>query len=87
MDHHEVKKVIRSQVLTVFFLPLIVAGIHIVFAFPMVEKLLLLLNLTNTALFVICTLICFAVFAAIYVLIYFMTSRIYYGIVRVQRAQ
>ncbi|HIY90449.1 MAG TPA: ABC transporter permease, partial [Candidatus Merdibacter merdipullorum] len=75
---------IRSQVLTVFFLPLIAAGIHIVFAFPMVEKLLLLLNLTNTSLFVCCTLICFAVFAFIYVLIYFMTSRIYYGIVRVQ---
>ena len=84
MDHREVKKVIRSQVLTVFFLPLIAAGIHIVFAFPMVEKLLLLLNLTNTSLFVCCTLICFAVFAFIYVLIYFMTSRIYYGIVRVQ---
>lgn len=82
LDKREVKKMINSQVLTVFFLPLVVAAIHIVFAFPMIEKMLRLLYLDNTNLYIMTTVICFGVFALVYVLIYFLTSKVYYGIVR-----
>lgn len=82
LDKREVKKTINSQVLTVFFLPLVVAAIHIVFAFPMIEKMLRLLYLDNTNLYIMTTVICFGVFALVYFLIYFLTSKVYYGIVR-----
>ena len=82
LNKREVKKTINSQVLTVFFLPLVVAAIHIVFAFPMIEKMLSLLYLDNTNLYIMTTVICFGVFALVYVLIYFLTSKVYYGIVR-----
>ena len=82
LNKREVKKTINSQVLTVFFLPLVVAAIHIVFAFPMIEKMLRLLYLDNTNLYIMTTIICFGVFALVYVLIYFLTSKVYYGIVR-----
>lgn len=82
LDKREVKKTINSQVLTVFFLPLVVAAIHIVFAFPMIEKMLRLLYLDNTNLYIMTTVICFGVFALVYVLIYFLTSKVYFGIVR-----
>lgn len=82
LDKREVKKTINSQVLTVFFIPLVVAAIHIVFAFPMIEKMLRLLYLDNTNLYIMTTVICFGVFALVYVLIYFLTSKVYYGIVR-----
>ena len=82
LNKREVKKTINSQVLTVFFLPLVVAAIHIVFAFPMIEKMLRLLYLDNTNLYIMTTVICFGVFALVYVFIYFLTSKVYYGIVR-----
>lgn len=82
MDRHEVKGVIRSQVLTVFFLPLVMAGIHITFAFPMIRQMMQALSLMNAGLFIWCTLICFGVFAIVYALIYLLTSKVYYGIVR-----
>ena len=82
LNKREVKKTINSQVLTVFFLPLVVAAIHIVFAFPMIEKMLRSLYLDNTNLYIMTTVICFGVFALVYVLIYFLTSKVYYGIVR-----
>ena len=81
MTHQEIKKSIRSQVLTVFFLPLIVAGIHIAVAFPIINKLLALLNLLNVQLFLTCTVVCYVVFAVMYLLIYLLTARTYYKIV------
>lgn len=81
MTHQEIKNSIRSQVLTVFFLPLIVAGIHIAVAFPIINKLLALLNLLNVQLFLTCTVVCYVVFAAMYLLIYLLTARTYYKIV------
>lgn len=82
MSHQEVKASIHSQVLTVFFLPLIVAGIHVAAAFPMISRILVLLNLMNTRLYITCTCICFLVFAVMYILIYFLTARVYYRIVK-----
>ncbi|MFB0921780.1 MAG: ABC transporter permease [Oscillospiraceae bacterium] len=81
LSRPEIKKAIRSQVLVVFFLPLCMAVIHIAFAFKMITKLLLVMNLTNVTLFAICTLATVAVFALIYGVVYMLTAKIYYRIV------
>lgn len=82
MTKAEVRQSIRSQVLLVFFLPLITAGIHVAAAFPAVSRMLALFNLTNTWLFFWCTAICFAVFAVFYAIVYVLTARTYYRLVR-----
>lgn len=81
MDTHTVKKSIGTQVLMVFFLPLLVAGVHVLVAFPMVSRMLQLFALNNTGLFGICTLITFLIFALVYVIVYLLTARTYYKIV------
>ena len=81
MSREEVRSSIRSQVLTVFFLPLITAGIHVAAAFPMFNKILIIMNMENTEMYAVCTGICFLVFAAMYVVIYSVTARTYYRIV------
>lgn len=81
MTKTEVKNAIHSQVLTVFFLPLIVAGIHVAVAFPAISVLLSALNMTNVRLYLICTAVCFLVFMVMYVLIYSLTAKTYYKIV------
>lgn len=82
MSHHEVRQTIRSQILTVFFLPLVTAGIHIGFAFPFLYRILMLMNLFNLRLFTLCTIGCFLAFALFYGVVYWLTSRVYYGIVK-----
>lgn len=82
VSRREVKSTINSQVLLVFFLPLVVAGMHLAFAFPILEKVLHILLLSSTSLFVVCSLVTFGVFAAVYTLIYMATARTYYKIVR-----
>ncbi|MDE5648762.1 MAG: ABC transporter permease, partial [Oscillospiraceae bacterium] len=81
MSHAEVKHSIHSQIMTVFFMPLILAGIHVAFAFPIVKRILMMLNLLNTNLYIICTIGCFFAFAIIYATIYLLTAKIYYRIV------
>ena len=81
MELREIRASIRSQVLMVFFLPLFVAGCHVTAAFPLISRILALLNLTNTRLYVICTGVTFLAFAAMYVVIYAVTARVYYRIV------
>ncbi len=81
LSRYEIKKTIRSQVLAVFFLPLLAAGIHILAAFKMITKLLFMLNLTNVSLFAWCTLGTIIVFAVIYGVVYSLTARAYYKIV------
>lgn len=82
MSRQEVKGTIHSQILTVFFLPLAVAGIHVAVAFPLVSELLSLLNLSDGRLHLICTVVCFMVFAVMYSIIYLLTAKTYYKIVR-----
>ena len=82
MSKREVKASIRSQVLTVFFLPLITATIHVAAAFPIIEKLLNLLNLSNTSLFIWCLIVTVCVFAIVYAIVYSLTSKAYYRIVQ-----
>lgn len=82
MSRAEIKKSIGSQVLTVFFLPIVTAAIHIAFAFKVIAKLLALLNLTNVVLFAWCTLGTLLVFVLFYAVIYVLTAKVYYKIVR-----
>lgn len=82
MSLAEIKKTIHSQVLTVFFLPLVMAVIHIAFAFQVITKLLAILNLTNVTLFAYCTVGTIIIFAAFYGIIYAVTAKEYYKIVR-----
>lgn len=81
MTKKEIKRSINSQILTVFFLPLITAGIHLAFAFPMIYRLLVLFSLTNWRLLILVTVCCYLVFALFYMLVYRMTSGAYYTIV------
>ncbi len=81
MTKKEIRKCINSQMLTVFYLPLVAAGIHLAFAFPIIEKLLQLFCLMNTTLLIITTIVCVLVFALFYMLVYRMTSNAYYTIV------
>lgn len=82
MSLQEVKKVIRSQVLSVFFLPLLLAVVHISFAFKIISKAMMLLNLSNTFLFILCCLGTILVFFAIYAIVYGLTARVYYKIIK-----
>lgn len=81
MTKRDIRRSINSQMLTVFSLPLVTAGIHLAFAFPMIRKLLLLFNMQNVNLFIQTTLISFGIFAALYILVYRITSNAYYDIV------
>lgn len=81
MTKKDIRKSINSQMLTVFFLPLITAGLHLCFAFPLVRKLLLLFNLMNTGILIATTVICFILFGVFYALVYKFTSNAYFSIV------
>ena len=81
MSKAEVKKSIKTQVLMVFFLPLITAGIHMSMGFPMIVRLMRLFGLTNTNLYIICALITFVIFSIIYAQVYMVIAKEYYKIV------
>lgn len=81
MSKSEVKDTIKSQVMIVFFLPLITAIIHIMVAFPAVSKILALLNLTNTKLFLTFTGVVILIFTIVYAVVYRVTAKVYYKIV------
>ena len=81
MSHTEVKKAIRTQIQIVFFLPLGMAAVHLTAAFPMLERLLALLNLTNRELFAWCLVGTLFLFGLIYLGVFIITSRSYYKIV------
>ena len=84
MSPREVRASIRSQVLLVFFLPLVTAGIHVAAAFPMLCKLLELFNLFDVRLFALCAAGTLLVFCAIYALVYGLTTRTYSRIVGIR---
>ena len=81
LSREEVRAAIRGQVLMVFFLPILVAAVHIAFDFNMVEKLLTLFYLHDTALTALCTLGTLQVFFLVYGVVYLLTARTYYKIV------
>ena len=81
MTPKEVKATIRTQVLLMFFLPLVTAAIHIAFAFPLIKQIVFAFGLQNVHLFLLCTLGTFGVFALLYTFVYLLTARTYYRIV------
>lgn len=81
MTKRDIRKAINSQLLTVFFMPLIAAGMHLAFAFPFLMKLAMLFNLTNTGLLITTAVVSFLIFAVFYTLAYRITSNAYYNIV------
>ena len=81
MTKRDIRKSINSQMLTVFFMPLVFAGIHLAFAFPFISKIILMFGLDNTFLCIVVNLICFVVFGLFYALVYKITSSSYYTIV------
>ena len=81
MSRREVGASIRGQILLVFFLPLLAAGVHILAAFPMLCRILELFGLNDVRLFALCTAGALAVFAAVYALVYGLTARTYERIV------
>ena len=81
LSRREVRSSVRRQILMVFFLPLLMAMLHITMAFPMIRRMLLLFGMTNTKLFIGCTAGTVLIFAIVYGLIYLMTARSYYHIV------
>lgn len=82
MSHTEVRRSINSQILIVFFLPLVMAGIHVTFDFPFIFRVMTLMNLFDKKLFALCTAGCFLAFTVFYIVVYLLTSRLYYRIVR-----
>lgn len=82
MSNREVKDTIKSQIRIVFVLPIFAAAIHVTAAFPMVYRLLQMLNLNNEKLFAGCLAVTIIVFAIIYYIVFKVTSRAYYRIVR-----
>ena len=82
MSKKEVKGSIHSQILTVFFVPLLMAILHVTVAFKPITKLLLVFNLSDTHLSMMCTIGVSAVFAVFYVIVFAITSREYYKIVK-----
>ena len=81
MTKRDIRRSINSQLLTVFFLPMALAGVHLCFAFPFIHKLLLLFNLSNTPLLIGTTVVSYVAFALLYTLAYKLTSNAYYHIV------
>ncbi len=82
MSHEEVRKTIKSQILMVFFIPIVVAVIHVAVAFRIIKKLLLILSLgSSTSLFIWCTILTVLMFCIVYALVFAITARSYYNIV------
>ena len=81
LANREISRIINSQIRMVFLLPIIMAVVHICFAFPIIKNIMSMLNLTNVKLFLGCTAGTVFVFLIIYMLVYKITSRVYYQIV------
>ena len=81
MNNREIRKCINSQLLTVFFLPIIMAALHLGFAFPMLRNILNMMFMTNALVLIVTTAGTLAVFAVGYAIVYYATSKLYYKIV------
>lgn len=81
MTKGEIRRSVNSQVLTVFFAPLLLAGLHLAFAFPLIWKLIQFVGVRNLSLLIGVNVGCFLVFGVFYAVVYRVTSSVYYGIV------
>lgn len=81
LQKKDIRRSIDSQLLVVFFLPILMAGVHLAFAFPIIRKLLMLFDMYNTKLFATACVVCYVVFSVFYAIVYRMTSKAYFNIV------
>ena len=81
MSRQEVRQTIRSQVITVFFLPLAVAILHTMVAFPVTRQLMTMMNFPDSGIFLVATIVTIVAFAVVYLIVYAITARAYYKIV------
>ena len=82
LTDRQIKQSIRSQVLMIFFAPLAIATLHTIVAYPFIEKILKLFLATDNNVFLIALAVTIAVFAVFYLIVYLITSRIYYRIIK-----
>ena len=82
MTKQDIRKSINSQMLTVFFSPLLMAGLHLCFAFPFLWKIMMMFGLNNRTLIIAITVICYIIFGIFYAVVYKITSNLYFHIVR-----
>lgn len=78
----QIKQSIRSQVLLIFFSPLIIATLHTIVAYPFIEKILRLFVITDNSIFLQALAVTIVVFAIFYLIVYAITSKIYYRIIK-----
>ena len=83
LDQKQIKQTINKQVLTVFFLPVIFAFLHLAFAYHMLSMILMVIGVVDTAMMLSITLYICGIFALVYVLIFMITSRSYRKIVQI----
>ncbi len=81
MTRKEVRQSINSQVMTVFFLPLAMAGMHTAFSFPIIRKILKMFAMNDEKLLILVMICCYLAFTVFYAAVYLLTSREYYKIV------
>ena len=81
MTKQDIRKSINSQMLTVFFSPLLMAGLHLCFAFPFLWKIMMMFGLNNRTLIIAITVICYIIFGVFYAVVYKITSNLYFHIV------
>ena len=81
MSQRDIRKSINSQMLTVFFLPLVVAILHTVVAFPVTRQLMTMMNFPDSGIFLVATTVTIVAFAIVYLIVYTITARAYYKIV------
>lgn len=82
MEDTQIKKTINEQILLVFFMPLALAGLHLICAYPMISKLMVLFTITDMTLIKIVTCITFVMIGVFYGIVYKLTSHTYYKIIR-----
>lgn len=82
MSKKEVKNTINKQILMVFFFPLAVAVMHIVFTFNVVSKLLSWFGLLSTSTSILAIAGTVVIFAVLYAVVYGLTAKTYYKIVQ-----
>lgn len=87
MTRQDIRKSINSQMLTVFFSPLLMAGLHLCFAFPFLWKILMMFGLNNKGLIVWVMIGCYIVFGLFYTIVYKVTSNLYFHIVSGQKRE
>ena len=81
MTKQDIRKSINSQMLTVFFSPLLMAGLHLCFAFPFLWKIMMMFGLNNRTLIIAITVICYIIFGIFYAVVYKIISNLYFHIV------